>query len=177
MQKGLKSENFMHPKMFEDNVKKRITSIQFGLFSPEEIRRGSVVQIIHPETMENGLPKQGGLIDLKMGTTERSFLCSTCERDNFGCPGHYGHIELSKPMFHVGYISKIKKILECICFYCSRLKASRKNLKTDLNAIWAVSKGKMVCEGELTEEGFNGCGNKQPVIKKEGLNLVAFMKG
>ncbi|EOB12667.1 DNA-directed RNA polymerase II subunit RPB1, partial [Nosema bombycis CQ1] len=127
--------------------------------------------------MENGLPKQGGLIDLKMGTTERSFLCSTCERDNFGCPGHYGHIELSKPMFHVGYISKIKKILECICFYCSRLKVSRKNLKADLNAIWAVSKGKMVCEGELTEEGFNGCGNKQPVIKKEGLNLVAFMKG
>uniref|UniRef100_A0AAU6SHL8 DNA-directed RNA polymerase subunit n=1 Tax=Nosema wisconsonii TaxID=3404847 RepID=A0AAU6SHL8_9MICR len=163
--------------MFEDNVKKRIKSIQFGLFSPEEIRRASVVQVIHPETMENGLPRQGGLIDLKMGTTERSFLCSTCERDNFGCPGHFGHIELTKPMFHVGYISKIKKILECICFYCSKLKVSKKSLRADLNLIWGVCKTKTVCEGEMTEDGITGCGNKQPVIKKEGLNLVAFMKG
>ncbi|KAF9761031.1 DNA-directed RNA polymerase II subunit RPB1, partial [Nosema granulosis] len=155
--------------MFEDNVKKRIKSIQFGLFSPEEIQRASVVQVIHPETMENGLPKQGGLIDLKMGTTERSFLCSTCERDNFGCPGHFGHIELTKPMFHIGYISKIKKILECICFYCSRIKCNT-NLNT-LNALWGLCKTKTVCEDDA------GCGNKQPVIKKEGLNLVAFMKG
>nr|AAD12604.1 largest subunit of RNA polymerase II [Vairimorpha necatrix] len=163
--------------MFDEIVTKRISSIQFGLFSPEEIRKSSVVQIIHPETMENGFPKSGGLIDLKMGTTERAFLCSSCEKDNFSCPGHFGHIELTKPMFHVGYMTKIKKILECVCFYCSRLKISTKNLKKDLNFVWNISKTKSVCEGEIGENGFTGCGNKQPVIKKEGMSLIAFMKG
>ncbi|KKO75447.1 dna-directed rna polymerase ii largest subunit [Vairimorpha ceranae] len=163
--------------MFDEIVKKRITSIQFGLFSPEEIRKASVVQVIHPETMENGFPKPGGLIDLKMGTTERAFLCSSCEKDNFSCPGHFGHIELTKPMFHVGYMSKIKKILECVCYYCSKIKIDKKHPKKDLNFVWNSCKTKSVCEGELTEAGFSGCGNKQPVIKKEGMGLVAFMKG
>jgi DNA-directed RNA polymerase II subunit RPB1 len=163
--------------MFDEIVKKRITSIQFGLFSPEEIRKTSVVQVIHPETMENGFPKSGGLIDLKMGTTERSFLCSSCDRDNFSCPGHFGHIELTKPMFHVGYMNKIKKILECVCYYCSKIKIDKKSLKKDLNFVWNACKAKAVCEGEICESGFTGCGNKQPAIKKEGMGLVAFMKG
>lgn len=37
------------------------------------------------------------------------------------CPGHFGHIELAKPVFHVGYITKIMKILRCVCFFCSKL--------------------------------------------------------
>lgn len=37
------------------------------------------------------------------------------------CPGHFGHIELAKPVFHVGFISKIMKVLRCVCFFCSKL--------------------------------------------------------
>lgn len=37
------------------------------------------------------------------------------------CPGHFGHIELAKPVFHVGYITKIMKVLRCVCFFCSKL--------------------------------------------------------
>ncbi|EQB60117.1 rna polymerase ii largest subunit [Vairimorpha apis BRL 01] len=163
--------------MFDEIVKKRISSIQFGLFSPEEIRRSSVVKVIHPETMENGFPKTAGLIDLRMGTTERAFLCQSCEKDNFSCPGHFGHIELTRPMFHVGYMNKVKKILESVCFYCSKIKVDKKILKPDLNSVWNYCKSKTTCEGENTPDGYTGCGNKQPLIKKEGLGLVAFMKG
>ena len=61
------------------------------------------------------------------------------------CPGHFGHIELARPVFHPGewplplcsldalvtslspplppgFIVKVKKILECICVNCGRLK-------------------------------------------------------
>lgn len=162
--------------MFEQDIQKRITSIQFGLFSPEEIRRGSVVHVLHPETVENGIPKENGLIDLRMGTTERSFLCQTCNSTSFECVGHYGHIELSKPMFHIGYLAKIKKTLECVCFYCSKIKGSKKNLRPGLDDCWAVLKSKAVCEGEEIPEGKSGCGNRQPSIRKDGLSLIAFMK-
>ncbi|UTX44830.1 DNA-directed RNA polymerase subunit alpha [Encephalitozoon intestinalis] len=163
--------------MFEEKVKKQIKSIQFGLFSPEEIRNGSVALIVHPEVMEGGVPKTGGLIDLRMGTTDRMYLCQSCGGDNFSCPGHFGHIELTKPMFHVGYISKIKKVLECVCFYCSKIKVSKRGVRSTLNNVWSMSKSKLVCEGEILDNGKSGCGNRQPVIKKEGLTLVAFMKG
>lgn len=37
------------------------------------------------------------------------------------CSGHFGHIELAKPVFHVGFITKIMKVLRCVCFFCSKL--------------------------------------------------------
>ena len=162
--------------MLEQDIQKRIVSIQFGLMSPEETKKGSVVHVIHPETVENGIPKENGLIDLRMGTTERNFLCQTCNSSSFECVGHYGHIELTKPMFHIGYLSRIKKTLECVCFYCSKIKISKTKLVPGLENCWTALKTKSICEGEETSEGRTGCGNKQPMIKKDGLNLIAFMK-
>jgi DNA-directed RNA polymerase beta' subunit len=37
------------------------------------------------------------------------------------CPGHFGHIELAKPVFHVGFVNKIMKVLRCVCYSCSKL--------------------------------------------------------
>lgn len=47
--------------------------------------------------------------------------CETCGCNFIDCTGHFGHIELSRPVFHVGYIETIKKILRCVCFHCSKL--------------------------------------------------------
>jgi DNA-directed RNA polymerase II subunit RPB1 len=38
------------------------------------------------------------------------------------CPGHFGHIELAKPVFHAGFLIKVKKIIECVCVNCGKLK-------------------------------------------------------
>jgi DNA-directed RNA polymerase II subunit RPB1 len=38
------------------------------------------------------------------------------------CPGHFGHIELARPVFHNGFLVKVKKILECVCYQCGKLK-------------------------------------------------------
>jgi DNA-directed RNA polymerase II subunit RPB1 len=40
------------------------------------------------------------------------------------CCGHFGHIELAKPVFQIGFITKVIKILRCVCFYCSKLLVS-----------------------------------------------------
>lgn len=159
-----------------DSITKRITSIQFGLFDPDEIRRGSVCQIMHSELMESGVPKDGGLLDLRMGTIDKQFRCKTCGCNMFECVGHFGHIELCKPMFHVGYINSVKKLLECICFYCSNLKGKiPKNIKS-LDEAWELLKNKSIC-GRTNAKGDKiGCGCKQPIIRKEGLFLVAIMR-
>jgi len=77
--------------------------------------------IQYPETMEGGRPKLGGLNDPRQGTVDRNSRCMTCAGTMTECPGHFGHIELAKPVYHIGFLTKTIKILRCVCFYCSKL--------------------------------------------------------
>lgn len=47
-------------------------------------------------------PKLGGLMDPRLGTIDRNFKCQTCGEGMSECPGHFGHIELARPVFHPG---------------------------------------------------------------------------
>ena len=64
-----------------------------------------------------------------MGISNPFLRCLTCEGDILECPGHFGHIVLAEPVYHVGFIEIVKKILSCICFNCSRLRCSNDNPK------------------------------------------------
>ncbi|KAG2066729.1 DNA-directed RNA polymerase II, subunit 1 [Suillus decipiens] len=104
---------------------RKVKEVQFGILSPEEIKAYSVAKVEHPEVMDETThkPKMGGLMDPRMGTIDRNFKCQTCGEGMSECPGHFGHIELARPVFHPGFIIKVKKILECICVNCGKLKA------------------------------------------------------
>ncbi|KAJ7167370.1 beta and beta-prime subunits of DNA dependent RNA-polymerase [Mycena crocata] len=163
----------------------------------------SVAKIEHPEVMDETTHKLklGGLMDPRMGTIDRNFKCQTCGEGMSECPGHFGHIELARPVFHPGFISKVKKILECICLHCGKLKADivigppfreqdspYPRPQTRLAVVWAHCKTKMLCKaddpkdenadlnGEEPENGHGGCGYAQPQIRKEALKLVAQYK-
>lgn len=45
-------------------------------------RNASVCEVKHPLTYEGPVPKQDGLLDLRMGTIQREFLCATCGNEN-----------------------------------------------------------------------------------------------
>ena len=77
-----------------------------------------------PYTMEGGRPKHGGLMDPRQGVIDRTSRCLTCAGTMATCPGHFGHIELAKPVFHIGVLPKIIKVLRCVCFHCSKLLIS-----------------------------------------------------
>ena len=100
-----------------------VKRVQFGILSPDEIRRMSVTEggIKYPEVYEGGKPKLGGLMDPRQGVIDRSARCQTCAGNMNECPGHFGHIDLAKPVYHIGFIQKTMKILRCVCFYCSKL--------------------------------------------------------
>ena len=66
----------------------------------------SVASIEYPETMDEQTQtvRQGGLADPRLGTIERGKKCLTCDENMTECPGHFGHIELATPVFHVGQL-------------------------------------------------------------------------
>jgi DNA-directed RNA polymerase II subunit RPB1 len=55
-----------------------------------------------PQDEQKQQPRAGGLNDPKLGTIDRMYTCQTCKEDITTCPGHFGHIELAVPVFHVG---------------------------------------------------------------------------
>ena len=56
-----------------------------------------------------GKPVQGGLMDPRLGSIDRYINCATCGMDHNECPGHFGHIELAKPMYHVSFLENTMK--------------------------------------------------------------------
>ena len=70
-------------------------------------------------------PRDQGLNDPRLGSIDRQFKCATCDQNMSECPGHFGHIELAKPVYHPGFLKKIKKLLEMVCHNCGRVLLDR----------------------------------------------------
>ncbi|MFX1362231.1 MAG: DNA-directed RNA polymerase subunit A', partial [Promethearchaeota archaeon] len=113
------------------SVSKAIGRISFGLLSPDNIRKMSVTRIITADTYdEDGLPIDSGLMDGRLGTIEPGRRCKTCGNRVGECPGHFGHIELARPVLHVGFAKFIRKLLRSTCRECGRLLIPEKDYAT-----------------------------------------------
>ena len=156
-----------------------VIGVQFSIMSPEEIRKRSVVEVTRHETYDKDTPIIKGLFDIRMGTTEMGKVCGTCGQNNMNCPGHFGHIELARPIYNYQFISLILKILKCTCIQCSKLLVNKesstiKNLmkksnKYRWNEIYNLSQKITRC-GQETDDG---CGAKQPdKLKLEGMDGI-----
>ena len=167
------NKNYIEP---ETN---NVVGVQFSIMSPEEIRNRSVVEVTKHETYDKDIPIIKGLFDIRMGTTDMDKICGTCGQNNINCPGHFGHIELARPVYHYQYLSTLHKVLKCTCTQCSKLLVNKdspkvkhlmkKNNKTRWNSIYEMSQKISRC-GQETEDG---CGAKQPdKIKVEGMDGI-----
>jgi len=163
---------------------KRVDSVQFSILSPNEIINRSVVEITKQETYDKEDPVIKGLFDPRMGVTDMGKVCKTCGQKNIDCPGHFGHIVLARPVYNFHFIEYILKILNSICFKCSKLLinknninifSKKKNPKLRFMEIYNESKKINRC-GQETEDG---CNCKQPdKYKFNGLDgIKAFFKG
>ena len=101
---------------------KKIEQINFGLMSPEDIREMSVVTVETPDTYEDdGFPIEKGLMDPRLGVIDPSLVCRTCGFRGGDCQGHFGSIELARPVIHIGFGDVIHKILRSTCNSCGRV--------------------------------------------------------
>lgn len=60
-------------------------------------------------------PMEHGVLDRRMGVSDKFSLCDTCDKKMADCVGHYGYIRLALPVFHIGFLNHVKSILSCIC--------------------------------------------------------------
>ncbi|KIY51353.1 beta and beta-prime subunits of DNA dependent RNA-polymerase [Fistulina hepatica ATCC 64428] len=102
---------------------KVIKKIQFSLFNAQDTVKLSEFEITHRDlyTATDRLPVKNGVLDRRLGTTEKSAFCETCGQTTADCVGHYAYIKLCVPVFHIGYFKHIVGILQCICKTCARV--------------------------------------------------------
>ena len=132
-------------------VPKRIGKIRFGLISPQEFRKMSVVKIITADTYDDdGFPIEMGLMDPRLGVIDPGLRCRSCGGRPGECPGHFGHIDLIAPVIHVGFAKLIRKILRGICRDCSRLMLKDNEKKMYLEQIQTMEK-----LGQMTDDVVN----------------------
>jgi DNA-directed RNA polymerase II subunit RPB1 len=108
-----------------------VKSVQFTVLGNDDIKRISVLDangVIYPDTYDNSEPKIGGIIDPRLGVTDQFMLCSFCKQNYMECPGHFGHVKLTEPVFHFGFIHYVKNVLSCVCFKTCKLLISKEDI-------------------------------------------------
>ena len=90
-----------------------IDGIQFSILSNDEIKYRSTLEITETKLMNNDEKVKGGLLDERMEDTSNIK------------PGNFGHIELAKSVYHIGFKDITNQVLKCICFYCSSIICSK----------------------------------------------------
>ncbi len=98
-----------------------ITGVQFGITSPDEILRRSVVEVTTDKTYQGNNPVPGGVFDARLGVIDSGKICPTCKHTNMQCQGHFGHITLARPVYLYQFLEYVEKILYCVCLNCSNL--------------------------------------------------------
>ena len=137
-------------------IVKQVKEIKFSVFSPENIKKLSVAKVVTPELYDmDGYPVDGGLMDLRLGAIGPGVRCRTCGGSHKECLGHFGFIELSRPVFHIKFIPLIELCLKATCQECSRILLVDKDIK-----IKKVSKAKLA-------KKCPHCGAKQEKFKLE----------
>ncbi|XP_031217576.1 DNA-directed RNA polymerase III subunit RPC1 [Mastomys coucha] len=112
----------------ETDVAKKISHICFGMKSPEEMRQQAHIQVVSKNLYSqdnNHAPLLYGVLDHRMGTSEKDRPCETCGKNLADCLGHYGYIDLELPCFHVGYFRAVIGILQMICKTCCHIMLSQ----------------------------------------------------
>ena len=108
-------------------VYKKVKSISFGLISPKLIKKMSSVKIVTPELYDKeGYPVDGGLMDIRMGVIDPGLKCKTCGSKLKECIGHFGYIELARPVIHINFTKIILDILRNTCNACGKVLVVKK---------------------------------------------------
>jgi DNA-directed RNA polymerase subunit A' len=114
----------------QNKITKRINKIKYSVVSPKDILKQSVVKVITPEIYDKyGFPVEGGLMDIRMGVIEPGLRCKTCGNNYKECEGHFGHLELARPILNVLFIEYIYKTLQATCSECYRILMSEDKIE------------------------------------------------
>ena len=146
-----------------------VDSVECQLYSAEEVEQLAVVEVTSSCLYEHSLPKDGGVEDVRLGSSSRKVRCSTCYNSMEKCPTHTGYTKLNWPVYHSLYMDTILKTLRCLCYWCSalliedeKLPATEPVKKKRLAAISLLCKAKKCCMA---------CNGPQPKYTKSNCTI------
>lgn len=144
--------------MESEYVYKKVGSIVFGVFSPKQVQKMAAVKIVTPELYDKeGYPVDGGLMDVRLGVIDPGLRCKTCGGKLKECAGHFGYIELARPIIHFKFVKIVLDLLRSSCKHCGRVLIPEKN----------INRYKALLDKSSSEEGLSGRRAKiAEVIKK-----------
>jgi DNA-directed RNA polymerase subunit A' len=108
--------------MEEAYVQKKLRAIMFGILSPNMIKDMAAAKVVTPELYDKeGYPVDGGLMDVRLGVIDPGLRCKTCGARLKECIGHFGYIQLARPVVHVKFAGIILDLLRSCCRECGNL--------------------------------------------------------
>src|SRR3989344_1038713 len=111
-------------------VSKQISSIIFSVLSAKTIKQMASAKIVTPELYDKeGYPVDGGLMDIRLGVIDPGLRCKTCGGKLKECMGHFGHIELARPVIHIKYLKVLLDCLRSSCRECGRILLQDKDFE------------------------------------------------
>lgn len=129
----------------EDGIHKKINSIVFGFFSPKQIVDSAAAKVVTPELYDReGYPVDGGLMDIRLGVIDPGLRCKTCGGKLKECTGHFGYIELARPVIHISFVRQILDLLKSTCKFCGRILVPEEKIKKYISVLEKIEQ----------EEGF-----------------------
>ncbi|MFH2021278.1 MAG: DNA-directed RNA polymerase subunit A' [archaeon] len=113
-----------------DYVSYKIKAIKFGILSPKRIKQMSVAKVVTPELYDKeGYPVDGGLMDIRLGVIDPGLVCKTDGLKLKESLGHFGYIELARPVIHIKFAKLILDLMRCTCKECGRILVPEEEIK------------------------------------------------
>ncbi|MFQ5648169.1 MAG: DNA-directed RNA polymerase subunit A', partial [Candidatus Aenigmatarchaeota archaeon] len=104
----------------------RIKEMGFSILSPETVKTIARVRVVNSDLYDaDGYPVEGGVMDPRLGVIDPGLHCRTCGGSIGDCSGHFGYLELAKPITHVLYTKVIYQLLKFMCRKCNRIMAEK----------------------------------------------------
>lgn len=111
-------------------VHKKIDSISFEVISPKMMIEAAAAKIVTPELYDKeGYPVDGGLMDLRLGVIDPGLICKTDGLKLKESLGHFGYIELARPVVHIKFVRQILDLLRSTCKSCGRVLIPEEKVK------------------------------------------------
>jgi len=127
----------------EIHISKKVKSIVFSLLSSSMIKDMASAKIVTPELYDKeGYPVDGGLMDIRLGVIDPGLRCKTCGSKLKECIGHFGYIELARPIIHVKFVNIVLTLLKSTCKDCSRVLIPKNKISKFMEILDAVEKEK-----------------------------------
>tara|TARA_Y100000310_G_scaffold25352_1_gene24266 strand:- start:6388 stop:9159 length:2772 start_codon:yes stop_codon:yes gene_type:complete len=158
----------------EEYTYRKVDTITFSVLSPKMIKQMASAKVVTPELYDReGYPVDGGLMDTRLGVIDPGLKCKTCGSKLKECIGHFGYIEMARPIIHVKFVTNVLTLLKFTCRDCGRILVPKSSMakylpilsKMDSNE--AKKKIKDIVSSQKTTTKCPHCSAKQHTVKIE----------